>query len=239
MKRMLLLFTFILSSKQLIAVEETLLLRAGFSAGKGTIRSKNINFTADGSTTSTNNNDDDDNIKHYGINSQFGYKWVNWELLAGSHITFSKVENLRFKAGNDRFYGSGSYKNVTINPLVKYITPWAPVNNWRFYLSTGPVWAIQTIKLKNFQSNTNLIRGKFKLTYESFGTTLSFGIEEQAPYKEMHPVYLEVTFFATESYKVSVVDTSDFARTNILTDSSSDKDIENYGFVITMGLTLF
>lgn len=235
MNRVILLLVFTLLAQESVAFEDTLSLRAGFSLGKGTIESKNI----DSIVSNGNKHDDDDDIKHYGINTQFGYKWTNWELIAGSHITLSKIEALHFKIGSDQFYGSGSYKNVTINPLIKYITPWHPITNWRFYLSGGPLWALQTIKFKNFQSNTDLVRGKFKLAYESFGASLSFGIEEQTPYKEMHPVYLELSFFATQSYKVSVVDTSNFTRVNVLSGQTSDSDIENYGFVMTMGITFF
>jgi len=236
MRKFFIALTLFFISYTAFAVEETLLLRAGFSIGKGTIQSNNVQFQSDDTTEKIK---DDDNLNHYGVNTQFAYKWINWELIAASHITFSSVENLHFRAGEDRFYGSGSYKNVTINPAIKYLTPFEPIKNWRFYSSLGPIWSIGTIKFDKFEGTKALDSSNFKLAYESFGGTLSLGIEEQLPYKEMHPVYLEITFFATKSYKVSVVDTSDFKRVNILSDQWSEDDIENFGAVISMGITLF
>ena len=236
MKRKLLILLTMALSLDLYAIENTLLLRGGLATGITLLQSNNIQIFND---DNPEERDDDETIKNFGVHSQFAYKWKKWELMAASHITFGKIDSLHFSTNGRRFYGGGGYRNVTIAPAVKYVTNWEPVKSWNFYFSAGPIWALQTVNLEHYQTDSELTSGKYKLAYESVGAHLNLGLEEFALYKEMHPVYLELSIFAIKSYRVSVVDTSDFKRVDILSASFSRDDIESYSVLISMGILIF
>jgi len=183
--------------------------------------------------------DNEDESNGFGVVTHFGYKWTKWEVNASSNVSFGKVEDLTFKAGGQEFIGSGSYKNVTISPMLKYITDVQPIDNWFLYFTGGPVWSAQTMKLKKFIIVGKVPSKEFKLVYESFGGQLGFGIDEITKFKEMHPVYLELIFSVSTSYKVSIVDTSDFKETSILSSEEAKQDINTYSITLNFGMTMF
>ncbi len=183
--------------------------------------------------------ENEDESNGFGVVTHFGYKWTKWEINATSNVSFGKVEDLTFRAGGQTFSGSGSYKNVTISPMLKYITDIEPFENWHLYFTGGPLWSAQTMKLKKFIIVGTLPSKEFKLVYESFGGQIGFGIDEITRYKEMHPVYLELILSMTNSYQVSIVDTSDFKETNILRTEETKQDIKTYSITLNFGMIMF
>lgn len=179
-----------------------------------------------------------DKFVGYGFNTHFGYKWIKWEFLATSYVYFGKVGGLEFDADGVLIQGSGGYRNTVISPVFKYLTDWEVKKNWFFYVGLGPTWSLQTIKLRNFESDEDFNR-EHKLVYDSRGGSLTLGVEEQLPFKDMHPVYIEMVYTYLKSHKLSVVDTSDFRETNILSTQGSKQDISTSTILLSIGITLF
>jgi len=180
----------------------------------------------------------EDDFKGFGFNTHFGYKWKDWELLGSSYNYFGKVEHISLLVSNKIITGSGSYRHLGIGPLLRYHTPYEPFKSWLLYLGAGPSWSLQTIKMKDFTTNGNFNRDQ-KLTYESFGYTLSLGIEENLKYKNLHPVYFELVYSFKKSFKVSTVDASDFTETNILTSEETQQEIQSKTIYLSMGIVIF
>jgi hypothetical protein len=108
------------------------------------------------------------------------------------------------------------------------------------YLALGPAWSLQTVKFDDeVQSDGPLFNRNQKLTFESYGGSLSIGFEEDLPYKEMHQVYIELNYSYMETYKVRVVDKSDFTETNILSVEESKQNFNGHFFAISIGMTIF
>ena len=223
MKKYIILIIFIISTKS-SAYDDTSYLKTGLSYAL-----EKINALVG----------TEDEVHAYGFNTAFGYRWINAEFYITSTIYFGKIEDLSFKAGNIDYTGSGNFRSVTIGPTYKYILPFKIFKNWNYYLSVGPHWSIQTIEFNNYTASISNGTNEFKLTYESFGTALGFGLEEQTLYKEMHPVFIEVIFIKRSTYKVSVVDTTNPAEVNIVTTSEADQDITEKVLLINLGITIF
>lgn len=181
----------------------------------------------------------EDETHNLGINTSYGYKWNKSELYFASSIYFGKIEDLSFNAAGNSYTGSGDFKSVSVRPTYKYILDLKLNKVWNFYLSIGPQWSIQTVKFANFTTSNNNAINDFKLSFESFGAAIGFGIEEQLQYKEMHPVYLEVVFIRRSPYKVSVVDVSNKAEINILTTNDIKSEMIEDIILVNIGVTVF
>lgn len=217
------------SMKQSFAFEDSLALRGGLNAVAGSIE------------TFDEREDIPESEDHYGafgFNTHFGYKWSDWEILASSYIHYGKIEKISLLVNDEVVTGSGSLRHLNIGPLVRYHTGYELFKTWQVYLGAGPTWSLQTIKMKNFITNGNF-NGNQKLTYESFGYTLSIGIEENLKYKNLHPVYFEFVYGQQESYKVSVVESAKITETNILSTRDTEQEINSKFFYLSMGITIF
>jgi hypothetical protein len=226
MKSLIFLSLFIFTSTS-FAFEDMTYLRGGISINNSKL---GVLENVDG--------ENEDESNGWGVSTQFGYKWTKWEVIAASTVSFGKVEDLTFQAGGQDFTGSGSYQNVVISPMLKYITDYS-FRDWHLYFTAGPLWSAQTINLKKYVISGQLPTDEFKLFYESRGWQFGFGIDEIIPNKEMHPVFLEVIFSYSDSYKVSIVDTSDFVETNILSTEEANQDIKTYSLTVNFGMIMF
>lgn len=175
----------------------------------------------------------------FGFNTQFGYRWKRYEFSISSTILLGKVKDLAFKVNENTFVGSGNYQNLMVSPTLKYFIPWKPLKNWRMSFGVSPIWSQQTIRLKEFVSTGPFAGRNFKLTYDSIGWGLSIGIEENLRYKEMHPVYIELSFVRLYSVHSYLVDTSDSTKTNVLSRSDAKKDVGAEALIFSMGIVLF
>ena len=229
----LLLITFL--SLNTLSFENELYLKAGFNIGASRI----------GTFEYEEEDDDDKEIANHnyfagiGFNTHVGYRWNRYELSFSSTIYFGKVEDLAFKVQNNKFQGSGKYQNVMIHPTVKYFIPWEPLNKWRIAIGVSPIFSQQTIRLNEYISAGPYKGDNFKLTYDSVGWGVSLGFEEHLDSKEMHPVYVELSFHRLYSVKSYLVDTSDHKKTNILDSEDSENDVGAEALMISMGIILF
>jgi hypothetical protein len=181
-----------------------------------------------------------DNFFAPGIHSSFGYRWDRFELLTTSTISISHVRGLSFYANEQviRMTEKARYNSLSISPQLRYHLPFQPITGWRLFVGAGPVWSLQTLKLKNFQTSGNFSKDQ-KLTYESFGSSIVIGLEEVVKFKKMHPVYWQLTITNMESKKVWIVDVKDPKESNILIKEESKQEIEDVHIVLSLGLTFF
>jgi hypothetical protein len=184
-------------------------------------------------------NNTDDHYSSFGFNTHFGYHWNKIELSGSSYIHYGKAEELEYTVNDDKITGEGTVRIVSISPMLRYHTDWEPKKSYRFYLGAGPIWSIETFKLQRSSANINAFQDETKITYESSGGIFVFGVEEQTPFKEMHPAFLEIGFVYQSSFRVSTVDTSKTAETNILTTQRSFDDLQSFNILVNLGITIF
>lgn len=185
--------------------------------------------------------EDSEDLSHgTGFNTHFGYKSKYFEFNLSSYIHWGEMEDLRFRSRGEEITGEGQWRNVSFGPTVKYqFRGVQPVKNWFMYLSTGPMWSLQTVKFDEFESTGPLFNADQKLTYESYGGSFSIGFEEDLPYKEMHQVFIELNYSYMKTYKVRSVDKSDFSEINILSEEESKQDFSGHFLTVSLGMTIF
>lgn len=209
----------------------------------GRIFGKNHLALKAGATYSINRlqteNNTDDHYSAFGFNTHFGYHWSKIEISGSSYIHYGKAEELEYTVNDDKISGEGTVRFVSISPMLRYHTDWEPKKNYRFYFGGGPIWSIETVKLQRTTANINAFQDETKITYESSGGILVFGVEELTPFKEMHPAFLEIGLVYQSSFRVSTVDTSKTAETNILTTQRSFDDLQTFNIMINLGITIF
>ncbi len=176
-----------------------------------------------------------------GFNTHFGYKSKYFEFNLSSYIFWGEMEDLSFRARGENIRGEGTWRNVSFGPMIKYqLRGVQPVKNWFMYIATGPMWSLQTVKFEDdFESDGPLFNTNQKLTFESYGGSFSIGFEEDLPYKEMHQVYIELNYSYMATYKVRVVDKSDFTETNILSEEESNQNLNGHFLALSIGMTIF
>jgi hypothetical protein len=182
----------------------------------------------------------EDDTRGFGFNTHLGYRWKYFELDLSSYIYWGNIEGLTFQANGETINGSGTFRHVSFGPIFKYHFQSPRLfTNWTFYTGVGPVWSLQTVKMKNFTSSGPKFIDTQKLTFDSFGGMLVIGIEEQLEHKEAHPAFLEIVYSYKNSYKLSVVDASDPVETNILSSQEADQELSGHYFMVSFGITIF
>ncbi|WP_127717254.1 hypothetical protein [Halobacteriovorax sp. HLS] len=233
MKSLFFILSFVISVHT-FAFENDIYLKAGINMGVGRIGTFEIEPGDDDKEIAAHNY-----FGSYGFNTHVGYRWKRYELSASSTIFFGKVNDLSFKVNDNKFTGSGNYQNLMVYPTLKYFIPWEPLNSWRIAAGVSPIFSQQTVRLKEFISTGPFQGNKFKLTYDSVGWGVSLGFEEHLELKEMHPVYIEISYFSLYSVKSYLVDTTDPTKTNILSSQTKENDVGAETFMISMGIVLF
>ncbi len=185
--------------------------------------------------------EDSEDLSHgTGFNTHFGYKSKYFEFNLSSYITWGEMEDLKFSARDEIITGEGQWRNVTFGPMIKYqLRGVQPYKNWFMYIATGPTWSLQTVKFDEYESSGPLFNSDQKLTFESYGGSFSIGFEEDLPYKEMHQVFVELNYSYLHTYKVRVVDKSDFTETSILSVEETQQNFSGHFLAISLGMTIF
>jgi hypothetical protein len=236
--KIILVLTFLLNFSNAFAFENELFLKAGFNLGAARI----------GTFENVKDDDDDEDEREisgsnyfggFGFNTHVGYRWKRYEISASSTIYFGKVEDLAFKVQENSFVGSGKYQNVMIHPTVKYFIPWNPLDQWRIAIGVSPIFSQQTVRLNEYISAGSFQGDNFKLTYDSVGWGVSLGFEEHLEFKEMHPVYVEISYHQLYSVKSYLVDTTDPKKTNIINSEAAENDVGAEAIMLSMGIILF
>lgn len=228
-------------SYQTLAFENDFVMRAGFAFSESVYNS----LGDDGDEI------DKDESYAAGAHTAYSYKWKFFETGVESRITLGKSVNLIFENQGQSIEGEGRMRTVDISPYIRFNTRTFKVpgklqefftginiSPWQGYFKVGPSWMLQTINLDKFNIAEEF-REDHKLTYESFGLSITLGLEEDTPYKDMHPVYFEVSASAYSSYKVSLVDKSDSKEINILDSRDADQNIKTFSLTFILGMALF
>lgn len=232
-------------AKKSFSYENDFAVRAGFSYAQSSFNS------LEDKSSPTGEEIDREDSRSYGVQTSFSYKWGR--ILGGleSRILLGNAADLAFNDNNQTITGEGSIRTVDITPFIQFNTKTFKIpgkiqqfftginiSPWFGYMKFGPSWMIQSIELDKFNVAEEF-REDHKLTYESIGFNLAFGIEEDTPYKDMHPVFLEISGAIYESFKVSLVDKSNSQEINILGSRDAKQDIKTFTLVLTIGMILF
>lgn len=214
------------------AFDREFFLSAGLGYSSAAVKTRYLEQNDDGEI------EDETESKAFGLTTRFGYRRANFEFGLLSDIGYGKVEDLSLKLpDNSKVNGDGHYRFVAISPYVKYLLPLPVVYQWRSYIGAGPSWGLQTIVMENISSGSNFSTEK-RISFENFGAGVFVGIEEDLPFKQMHPVFLEVGITYMKSYKVYLIDASNFKEVKTLS-SKDSHDLSGTFVFIRAGLVLF
>lgn len=173
----------------------------------------------------------------FGFNTSAGYRWNNWEALFASDVLFGKLNDLTFKVDSSQIRGDGSFRIFSVSPVVRYYTPYTLYNRWIFYVGAGPTWSLHTFIITNNLNEVNF-SDKKRINFENRGGSLSVGLEEIVPFKEMHPTFIELGYSYMRSKQIFIVDATDFKDVKTLSKGNSS-DFYGHYFVARFGITLF
>jgi hypothetical protein len=175
-----------------------------------------------------------------GINTQVSISFTNqWHLALQGHIFMGKNDKLEYELNGQRLPGQGSYSSVSFGPVIQYIFEQEIKPTWHYYIKTGPLWSMQSLKLQPFRDNQGVIRSQHKVTYESGGAMIGLGVEEILPYKKLHPVYVELVFKYMQGRKITLVDASDFTEVERVSYDDRETQINGFTLLLNMGITVF
>lgn len=236
MKKIFILFLY-LYSLRLFAFSEEFFLSAGPGFSEGSVKSRYLIQQDD----DEDEIEDETKIPAIGLTSRFGFRSYPLEMGILSDIGFGKAENIRFnesqEANNNTLVeGDGHYRIVTISPYLKHNFPWK-YRAWNAYIGGGPSWSLNTLVIKNVNNGSNF-NTKKRVSFENFGAGIFVGVEEILPFKEMHPTFIEFGYSYMASYKVSVIDASDFKEVQTLS-SRKGRDFRGSFFFLRLGVVLF
>lgn len=219
------------------AFDDAFFLSAGFGFSEGSVKSKYLVQKDD----DENEVEDETKIPAFGMSSRFGQRNYPFEIGALSDIGYGKAERVQFNdplAPNNTnlVVGNGHYRIVTVSPYIKYNIPWQ-YKAWNPYFGGGPSWSLNTLVIKNINNGSNFSTKK-RISFENFGAGLFIGIEEILAFKEMHPTFIEFGYSFMASYKVSVIDASDYKEVKTIS-SRKARDFQGSFFFLRLGVVLF
>lgn len=233
MKKTILTFSLLISTVCVMSADETpdnnFNMRAGLSISRVYLKSGLI----------PNNPKKEDSSENtgFGFNSSIGYRGSDWEFLIASDILFGKLNDLTFRVDSTEIRGDGSFRIFSLSPMIRYYTPYIIYNRWNFFMEAGPTWSLHTFIIANNLNDTNF-SDKKRINFENRGGSLSLGLEEVVPFKEMHPTFIEIGYSYMRSKQIFIVDASDFKDVKTLSRGDS-KDFYGHYLVARFGITLF
>lgn len=237
MKTIILLLLFVFNST-LWATEtpmnDNFILRAGFSFNLAQMKTDRL---IDNHETEDNEPEDETKTPGFGIATSVAYRWNHWEFAFASDAVFGAFKDITFIYQNNSIRGQGNTRLVSIGPQIKYYTPYSIFNRANFYIGFGPSWSLQTFVFRNAATAGNF-NNKRRISFENYGGGIFIGLEEILPFKEDHPIFLEVGYSYMHSYKVSVLDATNTAEVTTLSEGDSNEFSAHY-IIVRAGFTLF
>jgi hypothetical protein len=225
-KNFFFIFLFSLHSFRLLAYDHTMALKGGLSTTWAELRTKGVE------------ENEEDSFFGMGFNTHLIYRWKRWEAGLSSYIYWGDIDGLKFRTQGQTIEGDATFRHVSFGSVLRYTFLANQVYlNWHMYVGLGPSWSLQTIKLDSPQTNGTFTSNQ-KLTYESRGGFIMIGLEENLPFKEMHPVYVEFLYSFKQSRKVSIVDSSDATEVDIITTERNRLNSGHF-IMVSMGITIF
>lgn len=181
----------------------------------------------------------EDNALGIGFNTNFGYKFKRWEFNLTSFIAFGEMEKLTYQIGNTRVQGEGSFNHVNFAPTARYYFDVKENGNWKPYLSTGPVWSLNTFKLEDFVVESGSYKKEYRYSYTSRGWLVALGIEEGFATKYLKPAFIEILYSYQTAYEVALLDNSDFKNVETISSDKVRTNIYTSIVMINFGIVIF
>lgn len=237
MRTFILILTILFSLNTLASetpMNENFILRAGFSFNLTKLKTDRLidNHESDDGET-----EDETNTPGFGLVTSVAYRLNNWEFVFASDAVFGSIKDVTFIYDNNSIRGGGHTRLVSLGPQIKYYTPYSLFNKATFYIGFGPAWSLQTFVFKNATTTGNF-NNKRRISFENYGGGIFIGLEEILPFKENHPMFLEVGYSYMHSYKVSVLDATNTAEVITLSEGDSNEFSAHY-IIVRAGFTLF
>lgn len=236
----LLLLIILMTSFSLLAeekkstLENSFILRAGFSFNHIQMSTDRL---IDNHESEPDDPEDETQTLGFGLATSLAYRWQNWEVAMASDVLFGKIKDITFIDNQNSIRGGGNFRFVSFSPQVKYHTPFFLLNKANIYVGIGPSWSLQTFVFRNATTSGNF-NNKRRISFENYGGGLFIGLEEILPFKEDHPMFLEVGYNYMHSYKVSILDASNTAEVITLSEGNSN-DFSGHYIIVRAGFTLF
>lgn len=224
----------LLAEESKTTMENNFILRAGFSFNHIQM---NTDRLIDNHESEPDDPEDETQTLGFGLVTSIGYRWEDWEFAVGSDVLFGKVSDVTFIDGQNSIRGKGYFRLVSFSPQLKYHTPFAVFNKANVYVGFGPSWSLETFVFRDATSTGNF-NNKKRISFENYGGGIFIGLEEILPFKQDHPMFLEIGYNYMHSYKVSILDASDTAEVITLSEGDSN-DFSAHYIIIRTGFTLF
>ena len=238
MKKLILLLglVFINTANADIFSSDKFTLRAGLSFNLNQINTDrlidNTEVEDDGSP------EDETKTIGLGLVTSIGYRLGNWEFAMAGDIIFGGFKDISFNYdSSNTIRGAGHFRLVSIGPQIKYYTPFSIINLANIYFGFGPSWSLQTFVFRH-PTTTGGFNDKKRVSFENYGGSLFIGFEEIKPFKDMHPMFLEIGYSYMHSYKVSILDATNSAEVITLTEGDSN-DFSGQYIIVRAGVALF
>ncbi len=236
--KLIIFLTLLIYTKLIFAFDDSLFLSAGFGFSVGSVKSKYL----EQKEKNEDEIEDETKIPAFGLTTRFGHRNYPFELGILSDIGYGKAERVKFNDPNNSnnssnlVIGDGHYRIVTVSPYLKYNLTWK-LKAWNPYFGGGPSWSLNTLVIKNVNNGSNFSTKK-RISFENFGAGLFIGVEEILTFKEMHPTFIEFGYSFMASYKVSLIDASDYKEVQTLS-SRKARDFQGSFFFLRLGVVLF
>lgn len=173
--------------------------------------------------------------------TQIAYQKKRWELAASSYVTLGRYKSMHFEAHDSIFKETkGRYRKIAITPTLKYFPNIRLESTFHPYLGLGVVWSHRTYNLGgSIQELAPIDLNNHKVNYESRGGILQLGLEQLRTEERKYPLFIEIAGIYTESRNVSLIDTSNFRKTEILSKRDAVNHMRNIKIYLSIGVTLF
>lgn len=238
MKKLILFLTFIFinTASADILSSDKFTLRAGLSFNLTQIHTDRLIDHTD--LEDDGNPEDETKTVGLGFVTSIGYRYDNWEFVVAGDVIFGTFTDVSFNYNNSNtIRGGGLFRLVSIGPQIKYYTPYSILNYANIYFGFGPSWSLQTFVFRH-PITTGGFNDKKRVSFENYGGALFIGFEEIKPFKEMHPMFLEVGYSYMHSYKVSILDATNSAEVITLSEGDSN-DFSGQYIIVRAGMALF
>ncbi len=234
----LILILLILTSTCISAAETPMnnnfILRAGFSFNLSRLETDRL---IDNHESDDGEPEDETKTLGFGLATSVAYRWDDWEFVFASDAVFGSFKDITFIYDTNSIRGGGHTRLVSLGPQIKFFTPYTLLNKANIYLGFGPAWSLQTFVFRDARTTGNF-NNKRRISFENYGGGVFIGFEEILPFKENHPMFLEIGYNYMHSYKVSVLDATDTAEVTTLSEGESNEFSAHY-IIFRAGFTLF
>jgi len=168
-----------------------------------------------------------------------GYNFHRFEINASGNSYWGKINQIQSELDHVSVSGGAVVRTFVIAVYLKYHLATTFKKVWQPYVGLGPSWSQHTLKMKDYQVSKGSFNDNNRIAYLTEGATVVFGIEENLPFREMHPMYMEFTYTFTAAKKVSLLDASNHKEIESLEYTNIDKKIYSHFIMFNMGMTIF